>query len=466
MCKTRAYRLGLVALLVALLLVIPVAAQWGGTWVSSFQVMNLGSDTASVRIEYRGEDGTVATTQDLNIIRGSSINVFQPAVPGLPAGFKGSVVVLSNQPIAAIGSLLVTHADGSIGNSQYSGLGEGEIGRRIYLPNVNKRFGGGQWSSRITIQNTVSAPITATITFYNEDATIRSIDTVSIPAKGSVTRTQVDNPGLPDGWLGAAVVDATGNIAVIADVMSADGRLETYNGFSSGANTMYLPTLLSGFGANSWNSSFQVFNVGATAQVTMTYYTAGNPTPTKTVHATLPPYQSINRYQPTVDSDLGSGWIGSAVIESTQPVVVVGTQVSGAPGTRLASIYSGVAGGAREVVLPTILRFFGGSRFVTSFQIMNVGTGDASVTVEYYAPGNPSPVKTVRYDGASGNQPKIPRFSAVNRYQPALDPELGDGWQGSVRVVSDQPVVVLGSQHGTARTGDSVGQYNGIVVAP
>ncbi|MDI7276249.1 MAG: hypothetical protein QME94_09730 [Anaerolineae bacterium] len=456
-----------VAVLVAALLATPVAAQWPGSWVTSFQIMNLGTETAAVQILYLREDGSTATTQEYSITKGSSINVYQPSVPGLPEGFKGSVVVSSDQPIAAIGSEQVTYADGSIGNSQYSGLSENEIGTRFYLPNVNRRFGGGQWSSRITVQNTQSTQINVTVTFYNPDASVRDTDTVSIPGNGSVTLSQTDDAELPDGWLGAAIVEATGNVAVIADVRSADGRLESYNGFSSGSNTAYLPTLLLGFGANKWNSSFQVFNVGATeASLTITYYTAGNPTPAKVVETTLPHYQSINRYQPTVDSDLGSNWIGSAVIQSTQPIVVVGTQSSGAPGTRLASIYGGAASGAAEVVLPTILRYFGGSKFVTSLQVMNVGATDASVTVEYYAPGNPTPVKVARYDGSPGAEPKIPRFVSVNRYQPTADPELGDGWQGSVRVVSDQPVVVLASQHGTARTGDSVGQYNGIAVAP
>lgn len=460
--------LGLAVILVVavtLSLTLPAAAQWTGNWVSSFQVMNIGDDTATVRVLYYGEDGSMVTDDDYTVAQGSAINVYQPSVPGLPSGFKGSVVVEASQPIASIGSEMVTYADGSIGNSQYSGLGQADIATRFYLPSVNKLFGAGQWSSRITIQNAEASAVTATVTYRNANGTVRSTEEVSLPGNGSVTLLQANNTKLPAGWLGAAIVDASGNVAVIVDVMSADGRLETYNGFSSGATTAYLPTLLIGFGANKWDSSFQVLNVGgSSATVTMTYYTAGVATPAKVATATLPPYQSLNRHQPTVDSDLGRSWIGSVVIEATQPIVAVGTQSSGAAGTRLASSYNGAATGTTQVVLPTILCHFGGSQFVTSFQIMNVGTSAASVTVEYFAPGNPTPVKTVRYDGSAGNQPKIPRFLAVNRYQPNDDAGLGKGWQGSVRVDSDQPVVVLGSQNGLARKGDAVGQYNGVVV--
>ncbi len=457
-----------IMILIAVMLITAVtsaSAQWVGTWVTSFQVMNLGDSEAQITVEYYQEDGTRIDTATWSyaVSVGSSINIYQPNVPGLPNGFKGSAVVRADQPIAAIASEQVTYPDGSIGNSQYSGFGADTIGTRFYLPNVNKRFGGSQWSSRITIQNTTATPVTVNVIFYNADGSQRDTDTVSLSPNGSTTLTQVDDPELPDGWLGAAIVEATGNIAVIVDVMSADGRLETYNGFTSGATTMYLPTLLINFGMNQWNSSFQIFNVSTSAAViTMTYYTSGSSTPAKVVNATLPPYQSINRYQPRDDGDLGSGWLGSVVIESTQPVVAVGSQSSGAPGKRLASIYNGVSQGATKAFLPTVLRYFGGGNFVTSFQIMNVGSADATVTVEYFTPGNPTPVKVVRYDGVEN--PKIARFTSVNRYQPTVDPELGNGWQGSVRITSDQPVVVLGSQVGLNRTGDAAGQYNAILV--
>lgn len=466
------FKLGLLSLVVLSLVItlptIPASAQWAGTWVSSIQIMNLGNSTANVVVEYYREDGTRVdeATRSYTITVGSAVNIFQPNVPGLPDNFKGSAIVSADQPIAAIGSEQTTYSDGSIGNSQYSGFGAEAVGTKFYLPNVNRKFGGSQWSSRITIQNTTANPVTATVIFYNSDGTTRDTDVVNLLGYGSTTLTQINDSELPEGWLGAAIVEATSNIAVIVDVMSADGRLETYNGFTSGATTMYLPTLLIGFGANQWNTSFQVFNVGtATAVVTMTYYTSGVATPAKIVTTTLPQYQSINRYQPTVDSDLGTPWIGSVVIESTQPIVAVGSQSSGAPGKRLASIYNGVANGATQAFLPTVLRYFGGSNFVTSFQIMNVGLEPASVKVEYFAPGNPTPVMVVYYDGEPGHEPKIARYTSINRYQ-GNDTALGNGWQGSVRVTSDQPVVVLGSQNGLNRTGDAAGQYNGIVATP
>ncbi len=450
--------------ILSLIFASTISADASGSWVSSFQVMNLGEEETEITIQYYHEDGTLvdAATHTANVAKGSSVNIYQPDVQDLDDGFKGAAVVSSlPEPIAAIGSEQVTYEDGSIGNSQYSAFSSADVGTSFYLPNVNRNFGSGEWSSRITVQNATDGQVDVDITFYDDDASVADTDSVTLEGNGSTTLWQEENENLADGWLGSAVLDASGEVAVIVDVMSADGRLETYNGFAAGATDMYLPTLLLGFGANSWNTSFQVLNVSPdTAEVTMTYYTSGESTATKTVTETLEQYESVNRYQPVDDDDLGAGWIGSVVVESTEPVVAVGSQSSGAADTRLASIYNGVAVGADETVLPTVLRYFGASNFVTSFQIMNVGGAAASVTVEYYEPGDPVPVKTVNYDGEN----KIDPFNVVNRYQPSDDEELGEGWQGSVRIASDQPVVTLGSQHGLDRTGDAVGQYNGFSV--
>ncbi len=455
----------MLGVMVALMISVPIFAQWTGTWVSSFQVMNLGTTRANVAVVYYREDGTVAgnASYDYQVEPKSSVNIYQPNVPNLPSGFKGSAVVSADQPVAAIGSEQVTYSDGRIGNSQYSGIGAAELGQKFYLPNVNKLFGGGQWSSRITVQNTTASAATGTVTFYNADGTTANTQSVSLPARGSVTLSQINNASLPNGWLGSAVVNVNQDVAVVVDVMSGDGRVETYNGFSSGSLNVFLPTLLINFGANAWNTSFQVLNIGdSTASVTMYYYTPGSATPAKTVTASIPKFNSINRYQPSVDSGLATGgsWIGSVVIESNQPIVAVGSQSSGAPGKQLASIYNGGAQGALEGYLPTVLKNFGGSNFMTGFQIMNVGAAAANVTVEYYTAGATTPIKTVSYNGVAN--PKIERFNSVNRYQ-GNDAELPAGWQGSVKVTSDQPVVLLGSQNGLNRTGDAAGQYNGIL---
>jgi len=456
-----------VSVLLVLGLMLPTSAlAEAGTWVGSIQVMNIGGATANVTVTFYNQDGTQATTASNNVAPGSSWNIYTPSVSGLTPGFVGSVIVSSNQPVVAIGSENVTYPDGSIGVSQYSGMGASEIGTQFYLPNVNKQFGASQWSTRITIQNATSAANRVTVYYYDADGNevTAARNTVDLSGYGSVTFRQAENTGLRPGWLGSAVVSGTGNLAVVVDVISADGRVETYNGVKEGATTLYIPTLLKGFGSNKWNSSFQVFNPSATETATLTinYYTAGNPTPTKTDSGiTLGPRRSSNYYLPSL-AGIPDNWLGSVTIQSDKPVVAVASQSSGAPGTNKASIYNAFSAGSTTAYLPTILRNFGSSNYVTSFQIMNVSSSPASVTVEYFAPGNPTPVKTVRYNGSE--QPKIQPFTSVNRYQPDVDPELGTGWQGSVKVTSDVPVVVVGSQNALARTGDTVGQYGGFAV--
>jgi len=452
----------IVGLLAALLVPLTVGAQAGGTWVSSIQVMNVGTGPASVKVHFYAEAGNEVTlVQNTALAVGSSWNIYTPDISGLTAGFKGSVVVESDQPVVAIGSENVTYSNGNIGVSQFSGMAASDIGLNFYLPNVNKTFGGSGWSTRITIQNATTAANAVTVRYYNGDGTERAaaVQTVNLAANGSATLEQSANTNLPTGWLGAATVTGGGDVAVVVDVMSADGRLETYNGIDAGDMTLFIPTLLSGFGSNLWNTSFQVFNPSSTltANITIDYYTSGSATPVKTVTAALGPLQAINRYQP--NDGLGSGWIGSVrIVSSDNPVVAVASQSSGAAGTSKASIYNAFGSGATTAYLPTVLRNFGGSNYVTSFQIMNVGATPASVTVQYFTPGSTTPVKTVNLS--------IDPYNSVNRYQPDADPELGAGWQGSVKVTSDVAVVVIGSQNALNRSGDTVGQYDGFAVAP
>lgn len=436
-----------------------ISAGSSGTWVSSFQVMNLGNEETTIQVEYYQEDGTPVddATHIENVAKGSSINIYQPGVDDLPEGFKGGAVVSAGQPIAAIAGLQADYEDGHGGASQYAAFSSQDVGTSFYLPNVNKNYGSGGWSSRITLQNAAASQVDIDITFYNDDASEATTETVTLEVNGSTTLLQEDNEDLPDTWLGSAVVEATDDVAVIVNVIDSDGAMTAYNGFSTGANTMYLPTLLLGFGTGGWNTSFQVLNVSSdTATVTMTYYTSGEATPAKTVEEELDQYESLSRYQPTDDSDLGAGWIGSVVVESTEPVVAsVGNASEGG-----SSSYNGVAVGTTEAALPTVLRYFGGSNYVSSFQIMNVGGAAANITVDYYEPGDPVPVKTVDYDG----EDTIAPFTSVNRYLPTDDEELGTGWQGSVRITSDQPVIALGNQQGLDRVGDAATQYNGIPI--
>jgi len=101
-------RWAIVVALAALSLVIaaPATAQWAGTWVTSFQVMNLGTQQANVVVEYYRENGTRvdAATHSYSIQVGSSLNIYQPSVSGLPMALGVPLSLVQINPLQPLGA--------------------------------------------------------------------------------------------------------------------------------------------------------------------------------------------------------------------------------------------------------------------------------------------------------------------------------------------------------------------------
>jgi len=449
-----------------------------GTWVSSIQVQNLGDEPANIVIEYYDQDGNridAATQLFADLQPGASVNAYAPSIAGLPDGFIGSAVVYSDQPVAAIGNLTDIFSPTTVGSSSYGGVGA--PASEVYLPLVMRAYGGSNWDTEIAVQNCGASEADITITFYDSagNPIPAATENATIQPSASNVFGQADNAGLSDGYIGSAVVQTTSPDKVVGVIVNeiAGLRLVTYNGFASAeaGTTAYLPLIMNHYGGSDWVTSFQVMNVGtADASITIEYYSAGSTTPDKTVkydgveNPMIGPMSSINRFQPAVDSDLGTGWIGAVQVTSNngQPIVAIGNEAALAAGKAGATSYNAFKAGATEVNLPLVMLNYGGSNWVTSFQVMNVGTADADVTIEYYAIGSTIPDKTVHYDGVEN--PLIPPLNAINRYQPGVDSGLGMGWIGAVQVTSNngQPVVAIANESALGKSGDVSTTYNGL----
>lgn len=452
-----------IARAVALALIFGLALQFttvqsaGETWNSSFQVMNLGADTATITIFYYAQDGTPVSQSSRPVNPNSSINIYVPNE--LQSAFTGNVVVASNQEIAAVASHLVNWPNGEISSVQYSGIDQSQVGQTLYVPTLVKNFGGSGWTSRLDLQNASGSTAQVTIKFYDSNGQKLTYEhLVPINVNGSVVIDVGQILQIPTGFIGSAVVQSTQNVAGVVDIISADNRVEAFNMIPSGSAKLYFPTILRYFGANSWTSSFQFMNIGPSpVDVKLSYYQSGNPNPVRVETITgVKPFQSVNRFQGN-DGFLGTGWLGSVVAEVVggAPVLVgIGTQSSYAPGKKGASAYNAFDQGRTTALFPTILNHFGASDFVTSFQVMNVGAGPATIEIKYFD-NTGQPVKTVA--------DTLAPLTTKNWYQP--NDKLASGFQGSVRVTSTngQPIVGVGSQNALGRQGDTVAQYNAII---
>jgi outer membrane biosynthesis protein TonB len=457
---------------------LAAAAEVSGAAISvsaantSFQVQDLSGTGATVIADYYPDTGgTAVTQQTIPVPANSSVNIYQPTVPGLPSGFKGSVVLSSDKQIGAVGGMVFNWSNGKQGGANYSGLSQDAVGNTFYLPNISKAFGGGVYSTKIVVQNVGSTSVSVEIKYYRGTDGVQigaATETGNIAAYGSKTFEQVDNANLPSGFLGGAVVSATGGqIAVVGLVYNDQGRLQAYNGFADGSTFGYLPTVLRSFGAGQWTTSFQIMAIeGGSTNVDVEYY--GPSGLVQTVpQFSLSQYQSINRYQ-GADIFLSNNEVYSVLVKANKKVVVVVNQAQGGGGIGTSS-YNGGLQGATKFFLPAVMKYFGAGNYISSFQIMNVGTGTAAnVTVKYYNSGSATPFKTVTY-GPGGDGPALAQYQSINRFLgstsgPQPDGSIGNGWIGAVVVESTNgvPIVVIHSAAGYAVNGDGTTQYNGV----
>src|SRR5574341_271497 len=74
------------------------------SYTSGFQVQNLSGSTANITLTYYNQDGTTAASVGDTITQNGSKTYFP--LTSVATGFNGSVVISSDQPIAAIANVL------------------------------------------------------------------------------------------------------------------------------------------------------------------------------------------------------------------------------------------------------------------------------------------------------------------------------------------------------------------------
>jgi hypothetical protein len=123
----------------------------------------------------------------------------------------------------------------------------------LYLPNITRNLGGqGGWYTPFIVQNTGTASTMLEVSFYKfSDGTCVSRFLVSGIGAGTSyandPRDPAKNPTLPDDAQFSVVVKSYGStvVGVVNEHQGTGDRAEalSYNGFTAGANTVYLPNI-------------------------------------------------------------------------------------------------------------------------------------------------------------------------------------------------------------------------------
>jgi hypothetical protein len=418
-----------VLVVVLSLLVIPTVAQAQVT-TTAFQIVNLSSSAAaSVNVDFYDLNGTVIYTLSDTISADSSKTYIQAQMAGVPDGFSGSVVVSSDQSIAAIVNQNTT--GGAIYNGSYTGFTAGSDS--FYLPVILKNFYG--YYTEISVQNAAGSPVNVTVTYSTPGC---SDSRANLPVG---TAVRFDNRQTCSGGLssnGSASISATGPVVAVVNQISTSGNKEqTYNGFSpaDGASTLYAPIAL--FQYYGFTSAFQVQNIsGGPMDITATYSDGRAATvPGVAVGAAATFLQSAEGHSPV--------WSGSAVITNNTGGDMVG--IVNQASALFASSYNMFSGGSQNWALPSLLKDY--YTFNSAFQVQNISGGPVNISVTY----DDGQTASATNIGDNGVAAFIQRFEGH-----------ASRWAGSAKVTATGNVVVVVNQDSTQTGGDYMYSYNGV----
>ena len=236
----------------------------------------------------------------------------------------------------------------------------------LYLPNITKNLGGVfGWYTPFIVQNTGAASTMLEVSFYKfDDGSCVQRSLVSGVAPGTSyandPRDGGKNPNLPIEGQFAVVVKSYGStvVGVVNEHQGQADRAEalSYDGFSAGANTVYLPNITRRlFGL--FVTPFIIQNLGdATASVQATFRTFDGTGAPITIGRTIDAGRSKPIDPNSNDFQLGAPGLTdnkqyAVTVTSSQPVaVVVNTHADAASvANPVAYAADGVTGGAATI---------------------------------------------------------------------------------------------------------------------
>jgi hypothetical protein len=427
----------ILANLIAALFVSTAAAQV--TYSSGFQVANLSStDEANIVITYYPQGtGSAVPVTDTIPAGGSVTYATIHTAAGDP--FNGSVVVSSDQPVAAIANTL---GNGASYGAATGGFSAGSTSFSLPLVMCNNN-GFDTW---FNIQNAGSSTANVTINYIpglsgtadSDTATIEPGRALTFDQKSGSSGTEAKcDAGLGTTFVGAATI--TSDQPIVATVMQISETgfnvLMGYNGFTGGSDDVRAPLIMQ---ANSgFYTGIQVQNAG-TVSTTVTIDYAADTSGTGTVLAddvfTLDPGEANTILHSGTETYIGAATVTS---DNGEPLVAIVNQVlpTGPYGTAYEAFAASDA--TSNVNVPLVMA--NNSQYYTGIQAQNVGSSDVTVTISYGPNGSGTfaPADEVFTLTPGASETRIQNSVGV------VNDWTGQTYVGSASVTATGPIVVI-----------------------
>jgi hypothetical protein len=283
-------------------------------YYSTLIVQNATASTVDITVEiFEPWNLTPVKTQTATSVPGyASVSFEQEGLAELSNNVPYSAKISGTGNIAAIANL---YGRGAADNQLYSYNPVSSGATKVYAPVIMNDYYG--YNTALTVQNIGSSTTHVTVT-YDTGHTWEG----DVGANSSVP-LYTPSSGIPSSTLTSAVIESTsagsGAQPVVALVNESNNynRAASYLGFSSGSTDVRAPIVMRRY--FDYNTSITCQNVGSSSStMTLTYSGIGG----SNISPSIPTGGIHLFYQPN-DGLLTDGFLGSATITSSEPIVCV-----------------------------------------------------------------------------------------------------------------------------------------------
>lgn len=205
------------------------SSQGQSTFTTRFRIMNASpSQPNEVTLLFAGVDASGAEVEfeTTMTVDGATtcdqwLSECLPEDKTLPPTFVGTVRMQAVHPIAVVAQRVST--DGSL--ADYRGFSGGEASTQVVMPVVDKNYGpfgdNRGWNSWFRVMAFDGSEANVYVVYYGSQFPDGLFPQSSVQAHaGGRTFRQWEDPRLPDGWVGSAVVVADRPVVVVANLES------------------------------------------------------------------------------------------------------------------------------------------------------------------------------------------------------------------------------------------------------
>ncbi len=435
----------------------------GAGWWTGVQLQNVGTGTATVNIEsYRTGTNDPAIVKSDNIPQNAA-KTFLPNDLTLPAGFQGSAVVSSDQPLNAIVNITNREAagygtPGGMAAAQYQGVNSPATELRFPLVKRN-RFGK---TTTFYIQNAGSQPATANAVFRIGND-VYNFTTPTIQPGRMVILTPAA-AGVPNNALGSLTVTSSQPLAGVVSEHGSENpalELQSTRGFTPADydTRAYAPIIKNvSFGRF---TGLQVQNVSNNpVNITVTYRGVGQAcvgqTHTNSANNVQPGASATFVHLPGAPGNtMPVNCVASATIDATGNIVAIVNEAftsdflsgGGNGGRNESTVYSAFPAKSATNNLNAPLHKENANGKGTGLQVQNVGNNPAQITATFVgALGTFTTLPQTVPPGAAFNFIAMHQKPQLFSGTPIPSNVSGANGNFAVTVTSNQPIVAIANE--------------------